>query len=196
MITAPPPVPRPCEKCGGDFINEGLAMSCRLCGRRWHPECSTGVKLCPRCTRPLQSVDAVRFIAENRISRRRVAWLAIPATCAGAWALTVVIFVLAFTHLGISHGKPWFFEIWWIAAITIAAGSSATLWVRFFRRRIFREGIIATLTGMVVCVLITAAGIRDAPRVDNVIFKLGAISLSLFGSTIVSAIRWEKMPQR
>jgi hypothetical protein len=154
------------------------------------------VKLCPRCTRPLESIDAVRFTAENRINRRRTAWLAIPATCAGAWALTVACFVLVFTHLGISHGRPWFFEPWWIAVVTVAAGTSATLWVRFFRFRIFREGIIATLTGMAASLLVMLAGVRDAPPVEDAALKLGSIAIGLFGSTLVSTIRWEKMPQR
>jgi hypothetical protein len=196
MTNAPPPLPRPCEKCGGDFLNEGLGLTCRPCGRRWHPECSTGVKICPRCSRPLQSISAVTSIAENRISRRRTAWLAVPATWTGAWALTIFSLADGLIHLTSPHRKPFFLEFWWLAAVAAFTACAAFMWIKFHRRRMIGDGVIAAIAGMGTAILIMAADMRDAPETEKRALKLGPLAVILFGSTIATAIRWQRMPQR
>ncbi|HWB04555.1 MAG TPA: hypothetical protein VG796_16120 [Verrucomicrobiales bacterium] len=189
-------MPRPCEKCGGDFLNEGLGLTCRPCGRRWHPECSTGVKICPRCSRPLQSISAVTSIAENRISRRRTAWLAVPATWTGAWALTIFSLADGLIHLTSPHRKPFFLEFWWLAAVAAFTACAAFMWIKFHRRRMIGDGVIAAIAGMGTAILIMAADMRDAPETEKRALKLGPLAVILFGSTIATAIRWQRMPQR
>jgi hypothetical protein len=197
MNPPPPPLPAPCEKCAGGFINEDLALRCRICGRRWHPDCAGGVKLCPHCTSPLQPAGTILFHAENRIERRRAAWLTIPASCTGAWALVLANLVISLFHVRVlRHGKPWFFEPWWIVVTGSLAIVSAVFWIRFFQRRSLRAGIKATASGIAVALLVALAGTRDAPGSERLALSLGFVSASLFASTAAAAMRWFSMPNR
>ncbi len=192
------PVSVSCEKCNAELPADQLALSCRVCGRRWHKECGAGVKLCLRCSSPVRPETAPAPTARTteRIKQRDIAWKMSRSFCKGGWVLTFFSLRDGVMNLTAPEGKPLVLTPWWIVMVALLTAASAFLQIRFFRRQVIHHSVWAALSAMVVTVLIMVAALRDSPAMETRAVLLGILAFMFFGASMTSALRWDKMPKR